>query len=59
MYVEDYLWGIDRSEPEGSPYRYYNHEITNAISEISKERAERIIGKEIDENWFFEQSLNN
>ena len=49
-YISDYLWGIDTTEPEESPYRFYNNYVMKLIREITKNEAEILIGENIDEN---------
>ena len=42
-FLTDYLCGYDWDEPDDSPYKTFNSSIMDAIEEIPKERAERLI----------------
>ena len=46
--LSDARVGFDESEPEGSPYRFGNHDCMYDLTEISKEEAERIAGCRIN-----------
>ena len=50
--INDYLWGFDPSEPEGSPYRFNNGSISSMIRRITKKEAEENIGQDIIEDNF-------
>lgn len=46
--LSDARVGFDESEPEGSPYRFGNHDCMHQLTEISDEEAEKIVGSKIN-----------
>lgn len=45
--IADRLYGFDASEPEGSPYRFWNEAATDDIVEISEKNARNRFGTDV------------